>query len=100
MYYNKPFTIPTFETMKVSTEILDKYVGVYVPEGAPVKFNVRREGETLIMQMNQQNPMALEPIAENKFKVGTADMEIEFDVAKSQMIIRRGGGQRILTKEK
>jgi CubicO group peptidase (beta-lactamase class C family) len=102
MYYNKPFTIPTFESMKVSNEILDKYVGVYVPEGAQVKFYIRREGETLIMQMNQQNPIALEPISENKFKVGYSNMEIEFDVPKNQVIMRQGGGDgpgRVLRKE-
>ena len=29
IYWNKPFEIPTFETVTVSPEVLDKYVGVY-----------------------------------------------------------------------
>ena len=29
IYQNKPFEIPTFETVTVSPEVLDKYVGVY-----------------------------------------------------------------------
>jgi len=39
IYYNKPFQIPTFETIAVSPEVLDKYVF-----GAFVRAGVRREG--------------------------------------------------------
>src|SRR5881628_3114667 len=35
IYYNKPFQIPTFETIAVSPEVLDKYVGVYSSPEAP-----------------------------------------------------------------
>jgi CubicO group peptidase (beta-lactamase class C family) len=104
IYYNKPFQIPTFESVAVSTEVLDKYVGVYSPPDAPVKFTITRQGTTLYAQPPGAGPaVPLEATAQDKFKLdnGTAaGIVFEFDVGKNQMIIKRSGGQRVFTKEK
>ncbi|HEY0769032.1 MAG TPA: serine hydrolase domain-containing protein, partial [Sphingobacteriaceae bacterium] len=100
IYYNKPFQIPAFESVDVSPDILDKYVGVYSIPGAPFKFTVTREGATLFIQPTGQSAIRLEATAENKFKVETPAMEFEFDAAKNEMIQRRGGRERVFTKEK
>ncbi|HEY5746260.1 MAG TPA: serine hydrolase domain-containing protein, partial [Chryseolinea sp.] len=50
IYYNKPFQIPAFESIAVSPELLDKYVGVYSSPEAPVKFTITRDGATLFFQ--------------------------------------------------
>jgi D-alanyl-D-alanine carboxypeptidase len=55
IYYNKPFQIPTFETIDVSPEVLDKYVGVYSSPEVPVKFTITREGATLFVQPGSQS---------------------------------------------
>jgi hypothetical protein len=104
IYYNKPFQIPTFESIAVSPEVLDKYVGVYSTPEAPVKFRITRDGATLYAQPpGAQSAMPLEATAQDKFKIdnGTpAGIVFEFDAAKNQMIIRRNGGERVFTKEK
>jgi D-alanyl-D-alanine carboxypeptidase len=104
IYYNKPFQIPTFESVAVSTEVLDKYVGVYAPSDAPVKFTITRQGTTLYAQPpGDGSAVPLEATAQDKFKLdnGTAEgIVFEFNVEKNQMIIKRGGGQRVFTKEK
>jgi len=103
IYYNKPFEIPTFESVAVSSELLDKYVGVYSTSEAPVKFTITRIGDTLYAQPpNSQNSAPLEATAQNKFKIdnGTATgIVFEFDIEKNQMTIKREGGERIFTKE-
>ncbi len=100
IYYNKPFQIPTFEGFAVSEEVLDKYVGVYSMPQAPVKFTITREGTTLYAQPNNGQPaVPIEATAEDKFKIESAGIVFEFDAAKNQMTIRRGGGERIFTKE-
>ena len=38
IYYGKPFEIPAFESIAVSPEVLDKYVGVYSSPDAPRKW--------------------------------------------------------------
>ncbi|MEK6325397.1 MAG: serine hydrolase domain-containing protein, partial [Acidobacteriota bacterium] len=99
IYYNKPFQIPDFESIAVSPEVLDKYVGVYSNSEAPVKFTITRDGGTLFFQPPGQSAVALEATAQDKFKIEGA-VVIEFDVAKNQMIIKRRGGERVFTKEK
>jgi CubicO group peptidase (beta-lactamase class C family) len=104
IYYNKPFQIPTFESIAVNQEVLDKYVGVYSIPGGSSKFTITREGPTLYAKPpGAQTTVPLEAIAQDKFKIdnGTAmGIVIEFDAAKNQMTIKRDGGERVFTKEK
>lgn len=104
IYYGVPFQIPTFESVAIGTDVLDKYVGVYSTAGAPVKFTITRKDSTLYAQPpGQGGPVPLEATAPNKFKIdnGTPDgILLEFDLAKGQMTIRRGGGERVFTKDK
>ncbi|MEX1275803.1 MAG: serine hydrolase domain-containing protein, partial [Bacteroidota bacterium] len=100
MYYNQPFQIPAFESIAVSPEVLDKYVGVYSSPAAPVKFTITRDGATLYAQPTGQAAVPLEAMAQDRFKIdnGTpAGIVIEFGAAKNQMTIKRGGGERIFT---
>lgn len=100
IYYNKPFQIPALESVAVSEEVLDKYVGVYSTPEALVKFTITREGTTLFFRPpGGQSAVALEALAENRFQIEGA-VVIEFDTAKNQMTVKRGGGQRVFTKEK
>jgi CubicO group peptidase (beta-lactamase class C family) len=100
IYYNRPFEIPAFESFAVSPEILDKYVGVYSTAAAPVKMKITRDGATLFFQPpGEDKAVALEATAEDKFNFGGA-VFFEFDVAKNQMIIKRGGNERVFTKDK
>ena len=104
IYYNKPFQIPAFESIAVSAEVLDKYVGVYSTPEAPVKFTITRNAATLYAQPPGAGAaVPLEATAQDKFKLdnGTpAGIVFEFDAAKNQMTIKRGGGERVFTKEK
>jgi D-alanyl-D-alanine carboxypeptidase len=101
IYYNKPFTIPALESVAVSPEVLDKYVGVYSSPDAPMKWTITRDGGTLFFQPpGAQSAVPLEATAQDKFQIEGAAV-FEFDAAKNQMIIKRRGGQeRVLTKEK
>jgi D-alanyl-D-alanine carboxypeptidase len=98
IYYNKPFTIPALESIAVKPEVLDKYVGAYSFPGAPAKFMITRDGETLYAQPPGQSAVPLEATAEDKFQIEGV-LVIEFDIAKNQMIIKRRGGERVFTKE-
>ncbi|WP_343306778.1 serine hydrolase domain-containing protein [Chitinophaga niabensis] len=100
IYYDKPFQIPSFEPIAVSAEVLDQYVGTYSIAGAPMKFTISRQGSILFIQPpSEQSPAPLEAIAQDKFQIQGA-IVVEFDVAQKQMIIKRGGGQRVFTKDK
>lgn len=104
IYYSRPFEIPTFESVAISADILDKYVGVYSTPDAPVKFTITREGSTLYaLPPGQSKPFPLEATAVDRFRIdnGTpTGIVFEFDTAKNQMTVKRGGGERVFTKEK
>ena len=100
IYYNRPFQIPTFEAMAVSPEVLDRYVGVYASVGAPVKFTVTRKDATLLVQPGNESPAAVEATANNIFQLPGGRVVLEFDPEKNQMTLKRGGGERVFTKEK
>lgn len=99
IYYNNPFQIPTFETISVSPEVLDNYVGIYSNPQAPVKFTVTRAGAILFVQMTGQSAVPLEATGQDTFKIASPPIEIKFDASKKQMSIVRNGRERVLTKE-
>src|SRR5882724_2195332 len=97
IYWNRPYQIPTFNVLEVSSEILDQYVGVYVVAGTPAKMTVIRTGSTISIE-NGGNPVPLEATALNKFQIAPG-VTVEFDAAKKQMTIKRPQGERVFTKE-
>ncbi|HEX2748830.1 MAG TPA: serine hydrolase domain-containing protein [Verrucomicrobiales bacterium] len=101
IYYNKPFQIPALESVAVNPDVLDRYVGVYSAPGAPAKATVTRDGGTLYFQPpGAKSAVPLEATAEDKFQIEGAAV-FTFDAAKNQMTVkRRGGGERVFTKEK
>jgi len=100
IYYGKPFEIPAFETIAVSPEVLDKYVGVYSSPDAPKKWTITRDGGTLFVQPGSESAAALEATAQDKFQLFGGKVTFEFDAAKNQMILKRGGRSIVFTKEK
>ena len=99
IYWNKPFEIPTFETVAVNPEVLEKYVGVYSSEGVPFKLTITRHNSTLLAQPTGQPAFPLEAMAQDKFKLESRGVVLEFDAAKTQLIFKRGGRDVLFTKE-
>ncbi|HEX5177362.1 MAG TPA: serine hydrolase domain-containing protein [Chthoniobacteraceae bacterium] len=100
IYYGKPFEIPAFATIAVSPEVVERYVGVYSSSDAPKKFTITRNGGTLFVQPGSESAAALEATAQDKFQLVGGRVVIEFDAAKNQMILKRGGRSLVFTKEK
>jgi CubicO group peptidase (beta-lactamase class C family) len=99
IYWNKPFEIPAFETVAVSPEVLDKYAGVYASTEVPFKLTITRDGSTLLAQPTGQSSFALEATAQDKFKLESRGIVLEFDTAKTQMTLKQRDRTLIFTKE-
>jgi len=100
IYYGKPFEIPAFATIAASPEVLDKYIGVYSSPDAPRKWTVKRDGGTLLVQPGNEKTAALEATAQDKFQLFGGRVVFEFDTAKNQLTLKRGGQSMVFTKEK
>lgn len=98
IYYNRPFELPSFETVVVSPEVLDRYTGVYSSQSLPVKFTISRRGAKLYVQPNEGSVTPMEATAQNKFTI-TAGVTLEFAAEKKQMTLSRGGRETVFTKE-
>ena len=99
IYFNRHFEIPSFEAVSVSPKALDQYSGVYVRQGAPVKFTVSHDSTTLFISVNGSPRLSLEATSENTFKLESQGMILEFKTQSKEMVIRRAGGVRVFTKE-
>lgn len=100
IYWNQPFEVPTFAAFEVSSDVLDRYVGVYTATGVPVTYTFSREGSALFVRVSDSAPLRLEATAENKFQIDPPGIFFEFDAAKGEVTWKRGQGVRVFTKQK
>lgn len=98
IYYNKPFQIPAFETIAVSPDVLDQYVGVYSSTEVPVKFTITRQGATLFVQPGAESAAPLVATAPNQFEISVG-VAFEFDPAQKQMTMKRPNGVKVFKRE-
>lgn len=97
--YNKPYEIPVFTTFILTSEELDKYLGVYASKQNPLKITITKEGNNLIAQGTGQPAFPLEATDKDKFKFDQAGAKFEFNPNEKTMILFQGGAQIIFTKE-
>jgi CubicO group peptidase (beta-lactamase class C family) len=97
--YDKPYEIPTFTAFNLTSEDLDKYLGVYSSSQIPLKITITKEGSTLIAQGSGQPSFPLEATGKDKFKFDQAGAEFEFNPNEKTMVLFQGGGRITFTKE-
>lgn len=97
--YDKPYEIPIFTTYNVTSEDLDKYLGVYASNEIPLKITITKDGNYLIAQGTGQPAFTLEATEKDIFKFDQAGVKFEFNPAEKTMILFQGGGQIKFIKE-
>ena len=97
--YDKPYEIPVFTTFTLTSEDLDKYLGVYASKQIPMKITISKDGNTLIAQGTGQPAFPIEATEKDKFKFDQAGAKFEFNPTAKTMILFQGGGQINFTKE-
>ena len=97
--YDKPYEIPVFTTFTLTSEDLDKYLGVYASKQIPMKIAISKDGSTLIAQGTGQPAFPIEATEKDKFKFDQAGAKFEFNPTAKTMILFQGGGQINFTKE-
>lgn len=101
IYFNKQYSIPTFNTPPVflKTEDLDKYLGVYSSTQIPLKITITKDKTTLISQATGQSSFPLEATGKDKFEFDPAGIKVEFNPDKNEMTLKQGGEIVVFTKE-
>ncbi|HEY0091641.1 MAG TPA: serine hydrolase domain-containing protein, partial [Flavobacterium sp.] len=98
-YYNKPFAIPVFNTVKVSAGELDKLVGLYSTKDLPMKITVTKNNLTLVAQATGQSSFPMEATDKNIFEYKAAGVVLEFKPEANQMMLKQAGRTFTFTKE-
>lgn len=100
-YYDKPYKIPAFGTVSLTSEDLDKYLGVYSSLQLPLKITItKNEDMTALMgQATGQGAFQLEATDTHIFAFNQAGIVLEFVPSQKQMTLKQGGGTFAFTKE-
>lgn len=98
IYYNY-YEDPSFGKIEISSEELDKYLGVYASKQIALKITITKDGTTLIAQATGQSSFPLEATEKDKFKFDKAGIVLEFNTADKTMILKQGGGKFNFTRE-
>jgi len=100
IYFNRDYSIPSFRTISLKTEDLDKYLGVYSSTQIPLKITITKDKTGLIAQATGQPSFPLEGTGNDAFKFEQAGIIMEFDPSKSEMTLKQGGGTFHFTRDK
>jgi D-alanyl-D-alanine carboxypeptidase len=100
VYFNEKYSLPTFTTITVSTDDLNKYVGIYSSTQLPLKIMITKEDKGLIAQATGQASFPLDAVEKDKFKFDQAGIIMEFNADKNEMTLKQRGGTFIFTKDK
>lgn len=97
-YYGKDQKLPSFTTVNVTPEALEKLKGVYSTPSFPLKLTIIHRNGKLFGQGTGQPEFPLEPSAENVFRFEPAGIVITF-TATDSFILDQGGAKMTFKKE-
>lgn len=97
--FDKPYKLPEFSDIELTSEDLDKYLGVYSTSTFPLKITISKEGDQLMGQATGQPAFPLEVKGEHKFGFDQAGLAMEFVPTEGIMKFSQGGGSFTFAKE-
>ena len=91
--FNKSYQIPVYTNYTLTSEDLDKYLGVYASKQIPLKITVTKNKNTLIIQAAGQQAFPVEATEKDKFSLDQVGAKFEFNPTEKTMILFQGGGK-------
>ncbi|KIC63562.1 serine hydrolase domain-containing protein [Chryseobacterium taiwanense] len=95
----KDFAMPSFKTVEVPENVLQKYVGTYSSKDIPLKINIFIKDKKLMAQATGQSAFPLEATSNTSFEFDAAGIGIDFNPEKNQFDIKQRGTKNTFTKE-
>ncbi|MBP6557356.1 MAG: beta-lactamase family protein [Flavobacterium sp.] len=97
-YYAVPFEMPSFKTVALTEEELDKYLGNFASEELAMTIKITRKAEKLFAQATGQGEFPLDATKADTFEFIAAGIKLKFDLANQQMTLLQGGKSFIFRK--
>ena len=102
-YYNKAYTIPSFDQKVVSLDKSKGVDGIYANEKLGMKITITNDNNILTAKATGQSAFPLEKVSELKYKFEEAKIELEFIQDKDGGIrsfnLKQGGMDLIFNRE-
>ena len=90
---------PVVNSYQVTTQDLDKYLGVYSSKQLPIKIAITKNNLNLIAQATSQNALTLQAIEKGKFSYADQGIILDFNPTEKTMILKQSGQVFSFTKE-
>lgn len=100
--FKRPFEVPEFAPpYEVTSEDLDKYLGVYSSPDVPewLKITIGKNGNILTAEGTMQDLFPASAVDKNKFSIGAIGAKFEFKPEANKIIWTQNGKTSIWTKE-
>lgn len=91
--YNKPYTLPVFNTYLVTSAELDKYLGLYTNKSIPIQLTVTKVNNVLQVTGTGQPTIDLDAIEKDKFEFEEAGVILHFNPEKKEVVLFQNGMQ-------
>lgn len=88
--FQRPFQLPDFSPPSLTTQDLDKYLGVYASKELPLELTVTKKGNVLVAQATGQSAFELLPTGNDKFGFEKANISMEFQPTNGSLIMTQG----------
>jgi CubicO group peptidase (beta-lactamase class C family) len=98
-FYGMPISIPSFESVQLTSEQLESFIGVYSSQQFPLKITITQEKGTLYGQATGQPSFPLDAKPNDIFEFLPAGVQLEFQSSENTMTLKQGGGNFSFTKE-
>ena len=98
--YNNPVAIPSFKSITLKPEELEKYVGLYSSKDIPLKMTVTKTDNILTAQATGQGAFPLTPTDKDKFVFDQAGIVMDFNPKEGTFRLKQGSGNYLFSKEK
>lgn len=98
--YNVPYKIPSFTSVTIKAEELDKYPGVYASSQMPLKITITKTSDELYAQATGQSAFPLTAKGNDKFEFEAAGIVLVFNPSAKEMTLMQGGATYLFKLEK
>lgn len=89
--FDKPYELPSFDFIELSSEDLDQYVGTYESDKLPMDLTVSKEGNTLSLGIPGQASDVLKAEGDHKFSILKYGVKIKFIPEEKMMHFEQQG---------
>ncbi|MEO5943479.1 MAG: serine hydrolase domain-containing protein [Ferruginibacter sp.] len=90
---------PVINIYEVTSQDLDKYLGIYSSKQLPIKISITKNNLNLLAQATGQNAITLQAIKKDTFSHSDEGIFIEFNTTEKAMILKQNGQTYNFTKE-